>query len=246
MLEFEGTFLREHFMKYNLRFIWKTAGLDASRIRELQPVVHPKMSNVASYQLNRNELEKELLRRNIKQAINPSTITRYDLQIDLSTDETPHTVSYQHEQTQLGESPLGGGLCRSGACAAKNSQLAKSNNIRHGASFLWVDRAVEEYRDAHRLDAGTNAAKPTAVPDCVRSEENHFVEEGLWLWVMPVAGYRSLGLVYDRHVVNPDDVNDPAKLVNHAALSSVRQRSAEAKGLHSGGYRDYWFDAARQ
>ena len=96
VLELEEYLLREHFMKYNLRFIWKTAGLDASRIETYSQSYIRKISNVASYQLNRNELEKELLRRNTEQA-SQYTFHNHalDLQIDLSTDEAPHTVSYR-------------------------------------------------------------------------------------------------------------------------------------------------------
>src|SRR6185503_14904221 len=86
---------RDHFMKYNLRFIWKTEGTDHSRIENYSQSYIRKISNIASYQLNRNELEKELLRRN--QDV-PDRYTFHnhalDLDISLSTDDGPHTVSY--------------------------------------------------------------------------------------------------------------------------------------------------------
>ena len=65
VLELEEYLIREHYMKYNLRFIWKTEGLDPTRIENYSQSYIRRMSNVASYQLNRNELEGELLRRNL-------------------------------------------------------------------------------------------------------------------------------------------------------------------------------------
>src|SRR6266550_3242938 len=64
VLELEEYLLREHYLKYNLRFYWKTAGQDNSRFESYSQSYIRGISNVPTYQLNRNEIERELLRRN--------------------------------------------------------------------------------------------------------------------------------------------------------------------------------------
>src|SRR5579864_4375014 len=64
VLELEEYLLREHFLKYNLRFYWKTAGMDNSRWESFSQSYIRGVSNVPTYQLNRNKIEEELLRRN--------------------------------------------------------------------------------------------------------------------------------------------------------------------------------------
>ena len=251
VLELEEYLLREHFMKYNLRFIWKTAGLDASRIESYSQSYIRKISNVASYQLNRNELEKELLRRNVEQ---PSQYTFHnhalDLQIDLSTDEAPHTVSYTRAGERRSVKARWVVDCAGRAhVLQKKLQLAKSNNIRHGASFLWVDGLLnyETLTDSTPKQIRLNPQRRHIGHLPFWLATNHFVEEGLWLWVIPLQGITSLGLVYDRRIVNPDDVNDPAKLVGWICehFPAFGRDLPKRKILHAGSYRDYSFDAAQ-
>ena len=66
VLDLEEYLLREHYLKYNLRFYWKTAGMDNSRWESVSQSYIRSLSNVATYQLNRNEIERELLRRNLE------------------------------------------------------------------------------------------------------------------------------------------------------------------------------------
>ena len=61
VLDLEEYLLRNHYMKYNLRFYWKSAGRDNSRFEEFGKAFIRPFSNIASYQLNRNRLEADLL-----------------------------------------------------------------------------------------------------------------------------------------------------------------------------------------
>src|SRR5262249_19929320 len=65
VLELEGYLLREHYLKYTLRFYWKTHGCDNSRWESFSQSYIRGLSNIATYQLNRNAIEGELLRRNV-------------------------------------------------------------------------------------------------------------------------------------------------------------------------------------
>ena len=251
VLDMEEYLLREHYMKYNLRFIWKTHGLDPTQIENYSQSYIRKISNIGSYQLNRNELERELLRRNEAEP------ARYgfhnhalDLQIDLSEDGGPHTVSY----TRAGERRTVKARwvvdCAGRAhVLQKKLGLKKSNNIRHGASFLWVDGLLnyENLTDMTPKQIRLNPQRRHIGHLPFWLATNHFVEEGLWFWIIPLRGVTSLGLVYDHRVVNPDDVNDPKKLVpwicEHFPLFA--RDLPNRKILHAGSYRDYSFDAVQ-
>ena len=65
VLDLEEHLLREHFLKYNLRFYWKSAKDPASFENYSQSYIR-QFSNIATYQLDRNTLEGELLRLNLE------------------------------------------------------------------------------------------------------------------------------------------------------------------------------------
>src|SRR5215471_5594208 len=62
VLDLEEYLLRKQFMKYNLRFYWKSAGRDNSRFEDYGQSYIRTFSNIACYQLDRNTFEAELLR----------------------------------------------------------------------------------------------------------------------------------------------------------------------------------------
>src|SRR6267378_3177378 len=65
VLDLEEHLLREHFVKYNLRFYWKTPGRDNRNFEDYGQAYIRNLSNIASYQLDRNKLEAEMLRLNL-------------------------------------------------------------------------------------------------------------------------------------------------------------------------------------
>ncbi|HEV2846069.1 MAG TPA: FAD-dependent oxidoreductase, partial [Thermoanaerobaculia bacterium] len=100
VLEMEEHLLREHFLKYNLRFYWKSQrggevweDLSQSYIR--------KISNIATYQLDRNKFEAAVLEKNREspsfELVNPIT----DLNVDLSEDGGRHSFSFQVEGREI-------------------------------------------------------------------------------------------------------------------------------------------------
>src|SRR5882724_11541466 len=65
VLDLEEHLLREHYLKYNLRFYWKTAGRNNRCFEDYSQFYIRNVSNIATYQLNRNEVEREMLRLNL-------------------------------------------------------------------------------------------------------------------------------------------------------------------------------------
>ena len=251
VLDMEEYLFREHYMKYNLRFIWKTAGMDHSRIESYSQSYIRKVSNVASYQLNRNELERELLRRNVEAGDRYAFQSRVlDLKIDLDEHGGPHTVSYARNGERLSVKARWVVDCAGRAhVLQKQLQLEKANTIRHGASFLWVDGLLnyETLTDStpKQIRLNPQRAQLGHLPFWLAT--NHFVEEGLWLWVIPLQGITSLGLVYDTRVLQPEQVNDPKRLVRWICehFPAFERDLPKRKILHSGSYRDFSFDAVQ-
>ncbi|MFT5369655.1 MAG: 2-polyprenyl-6-methoxyphenol hydroxylase-like FAD-dependent oxidoreductase, partial [Candidatus Latescibacterota bacterium] len=64
VLDMEEYLFREHFMKYNLRFYWPSAGRENRNFEDFSHAYIRTFSNIPCYQLDRNKIEDELLRRN--------------------------------------------------------------------------------------------------------------------------------------------------------------------------------------
>jgi len=254
VLELEEYLLREHFLKYNLRFYWKTAGMDNTRWESYSQSYIRKISNVPTYQLNRNEIERELLRRNVEV---PEQYTFHnhalDLDIALSDDGANgglHTVSY----TRNGERRTVTARWVVDAAGRahvlqKKLNLRRKNNINHGSSFLWVDGLLnfEYLTDSTNKQVRLNPQRSHTGHLPFWLATNHFCEEGLWFWVIPLQGITSLGLVYDNKLIKNEDVNDPKRLVDwvceHFPLFGRQLR--DRKILHWAGYRSHSFDAVQ-
>src|SRR5258707_4932278 len=66
VLDLEEHLLREHYLKYNLRFYWKTPGRKNRCFEDYSQAYIRNVSNIATYQLDRNKLEGEILRLNLE------------------------------------------------------------------------------------------------------------------------------------------------------------------------------------
>ncbi len=250
VLELEEYLLREHYLKYNLRFYWKTAGT-ATQIESYSQSYIRGMSNVATYQLNRNELERELLRRNVEHPSYRLDLAARDIDVALDADGTqPHRVTYSADGVRRSVSAtwVVDATGRSHLLSRRHG-LERPNPIRHGASFFWVDGLVnvERLTDASATASRLSPARRWLghMPQWLAT--NHFCEEGLWFWVIPLHGITSLGLVYDNRRVDPETVNDPAKIIpwicEHFPIFARDLPNRTV--LRWSCYRDFSFDCAQ-
>src|SRR5215831_14116990 len=92
VLDLEEHLLREHFMKYNLRFYWKSTERENDCFEDYSQAYLRTFSNVATYQLDRNKLEAELLRVNSQHPQFTFRAPVTDLEIALS-DNGPHALN---------------------------------------------------------------------------------------------------------------------------------------------------------
>jgi flavin-dependent dehydrogenase len=210
VLELEEYMYREQLIKYNLRFYWKSNGKPNETFEDFSQSYIRMMSNVASYQLNRNTFEGELLRRN---QLVPERydfhLSIADLEVQLSEDGGRHLVRWR-----VGEKAF---ECSArwvidatgrGRFLAKKKELARESPVKHGAFFWWVEGQVdfEQLTDLSNKERRLHPRRQLTGHFPSWLATNHFCEEGLWFWVIPLQGKTSLGIVFDKEVINHHDV----------------------------------------
>lgn len=244
VLDLEEHLLKDHLLKYNLRFYWKTSGTNDSYEQYSQSYIR-NLSNIATYQLDRNVLEAELLRLNS----NYSNFNFYsgisNLSVNLADDV--HHLSFRGGDGQQ-EIEAEWVIDASGRSmlAARQLRLTRPSPIRHGASFFWVEGLLN-------IEKLTRLSSPEARLNCQRRQlghfpvclaTNHFVGEGFWFWVIPLHAKTSLGLVYDRERLNENDVNTPSKLAKWICreFPLFEQGLKNRRIVDCGSYRDFSYD----
>jgi flavin-dependent dehydrogenase len=220
VLDLEEYLLSRQFMKYNLRFYWKSAECDNSRFENYGQSYIRTLSNIVCYQLDRNTFEAELLRRN---RLFPNFTLRApvsNVEVDFGPlGPDPHTVWFiegGREVRILADWVVD--TSGRGKVLKRRLGLAQENPIRHGASFTWVDGLVDIEKLTDRSPAeirrNPNRCETGHVPLWLAT--NHFMGEGFWFWVIPLQGKTSLGLVYDNRLLSREQFTTPEKLIDWA------------------------------
>jgi len=213
VLDLERYLFHEHFMKYNLRFYFKSGGRDNSRFEDYGHISIRPFSNVPSYQLNRNTLEAELIRLN-KEYERYTLVTGVkQLDVEINPDG-PHTVRYQ-DGAESKTATAGWVVDASGRnrFLARKLGLLQKMPINHDTFFWWVEGTVdiEKLTDRSPREVRLKRERAALGHLPVFLATNHFCLEGLWFWVIPLQGKTSLGLVYDSAVYRHEDMNSVEK-----------------------------------
>src|SRR5215467_14388625 len=133
VLDLEEHLLCNHLMKYNLRFHWKTPGHKNDSYEHYSQSYIRDLSNIATYQLDRNKIENELLRLNSE---NPNfTFHAGVLNVDaqLSRSNESHKVTFETSGQRI-EVAARWVVDATGRAKFLSRRLAltKSSPIRHG------------------------------------------------------------------------------------------------------------------
>lgn len=216
VLDMEEYLFRAHLMKYNLRFYWTSANRENRNFEDFSHSYIRMFSNIPCYQLDRNKIEGELLRRSLESERFTFMAPMADLDVALS-ESGPHTVSftYKGEPMQVSATWV---VDTSGRrkIFAKQMDLAQDNSINHGTSFFWVEGLID-------IDKLTDASHKERLRKRDRMAlghlpfwlaTNHFMGEGFWFWVIPLQGITSLGLVYDNRLISHKDVGTTERLID--------------------------------
>lgn len=256
VLDLEDHLYFDQLMKYNLRFYWKTAGCSNESFEDYSASYIRNYSNIPSYQLDRNTFEAELMCRNA--AFGKDGDVRYALDlgaeklaVELCEEgEDPHVVRYEVEgdARELHATWVVDATGRR-RFLAKKRELAREKPLDHGAFFWWVDGLV----DIEKLTAQTNQERRMR-PDRRKTGHlpawlatNHFCDEGLWFWVIPLQGKTSLGLVFDNNVVHWKDVFNVDKATEWVCerFPLFARDLPQREVLDFGGYRSYAHDCGQ-
>ena len=249
VLDLEEHLLRNHFMKYNLRFYWPSGGRDNRAFEDLGKAFIRPFSNIPSYQVDRNELERELLRLNRQSPRfafqGNARITTVDLR-----DSGPHSVSFEPRKGEGANGTVTGGwvvdTTGRGKLLARRLDLHRENSIRHGAFFWWVDGLVDVERltdlSRHGIRKKKERRQTGHLPTWMAT--NHFMGEGFWFWVIPLQGKTSLGLVYDSKLIPHDEVFSVDKATAWVSdrFPLFARDLPRRKVLDFGGYKSFSFD----
>ena len=215
VLDMEEHLLREHFMKYNLRFYWKSAERENACFEDYSQAYLRTFSNIATYQLDRNKLEAEFLRLNYQNPQFTFCAPVTDLEVALS-DHGPHSLTCTMNGSNMAvQAHWVVDTSGRGKFLARRLGLEQHNPIRHGTSFLWVEGLVNIDKLTDRSPKEIRLRKERAATGHlpIWLATNHFMGEGFWFWVIPLQGKTSLGLVYDNTVFPRERVATPQKLI---------------------------------
>jgi 2-polyprenyl-6-methoxyphenol hydroxylase-like FAD-dependent oxidoreductase len=248
VLGMEHHLLTEHYMKYNLRFLWPTSGCTNDAIEHYSQAYIRGLSNVASYQLDRNKFEAELLRVNREDPRFTFVGGVRDLEVDLAAEGAgPHRVAYSSPDGPA-EVECDWVVDTTGRSKhlAKRLGLLKPNPIRHGSFFWWVDGLldIEELTDLTPRESRLHPSRRHTGHLPFFLATNHFMTEGAWFWVIPLHGRTSLGLVFDRELVPPDEVMSVEKATAFVCerFPALARQLPHRPAVCSGGLKDFSYD----
>lgn len=256
VLDLEEYLNRAHLMKYNLRFYQPTAGRENTRFEDYGQAYIRNFSNIASYQVDRNRFEADLLEIVRQEPRFSIELGADGLEVALATDEMdgedqPHTVRFRDSEGTEHTVAADWVVDATGRrrFLARHEGLEQECAVRHAAFFWWVDGAldVEKLTDRSRREIRLKPERSVLghLPPWLAT--NHFCAEGVWFWVIPLHGKTSLGLVYDPAVVSHDDVFSVEKatrwVCEHFPLFA--RDLPEREVLDFAGFRDYAYDCGR-
>ncbi len=243
-LDLEEHLLTSHFLKYNLRFHWKTTSGRHDYWEDVSSSAIRTLSNIATFQLDRNLLEEHLMKVNKENPRFTFIGGARNIKIDLATDGTDHKVTWA---TGAAAGPWVVDASGRPGILKRSLALEKKNQIQHGSTWAWVDGIVNYERFTH-------FSHKEMINHPKRQElgnfpfflgTGHFCGEGRWFWVIPLHGKTSLGLVYDHSIVNPEEVSNGRKMLDWVAKDwpLFAEDFAKRKILDEGRFVNYSYDA---
>lgn len=250
ILDLEEHLFQEHFLKYNLRFYWTSSDRENTSYEDYSQSYIRDLSNIATFQVDRNKIERELLRLNQESDRFTFECGITNIEAAIGRSGASHTISYESEN-QRSEIRAGWLVDSTGRAKflAKKLGLTKSSPIHHGATFFWVEGLVNiekltSVSQMHRISQPSRQ-KLGHLPAWLAT--NHFVGENYWFWTIPLHGKTSLGLVYDCSAVVADEVSSPEKVIAWVGkrFPLFIRELADRKVLDYGLYRDISYDCAQ-
>ncbi|MEK6279427.1 MAG: hypothetical protein AABN95_03660 [Acidobacteriota bacterium] len=250
VLDLEEHLLREHFVKYNLRFYWKTPKRANDCYEHYSQAYITKLSNINTYQLDRNKLEGEMLNLNLESKnfqFQPGTS---DLDVTLTEDGGRHSFRFKTKGAEVsGSAAWVVDTSGRGKFLARKIELTRESPIRHGAHFFWVEGLlnIEKLTTLSPQQIRTRPDRKALGHLPVWLSTNHFCGEGFWFWVIPLHGKTSLGLVYDNQIFPRERVDTLQKLIDWVCdeFPLFARDLPYRRVLHHTALKDFAYDCAQ-
>jgi flavin-dependent dehydrogenase len=245
-LDLEEHLLVEHYLKYNLRFHWKTSSGRNDYWEDVSSASIRNQSNLATFQLDRNILEEHLLKINSENPRFRFIGGAKNIKVNLGEAGVPHEVAWAD-----GKATARWVVDASGrpGILKRTLSLEKKNQIRHGSTWCWVDGQInlEKFTSYSHKEVLLHRKRQKLGSFPFYLATNHFCGEGRWFWVIPLHGKTSLGLVYDHAIVKPEEVSNGRKMLDWVAKDwpIFAEDFANRKILDEGRFIDYSYDAQR-
>lgn len=214
VLQLEEYLLRHHYLKYNLRFYWES-GKGGSRYEECSQSYIRSLSNINTYQLDRNAFEGEVLRVNEEFPNFHMFRGASNFDVELSA-EGLHAFRFQHgEESVAGRARWVVDTTGRVRLLARRMKITRQSPIRHASSFCWVEGLVdiEKLTDLSPREVRLRPDRQSLGHTPAFLATNHFCGEGFWFWVIPLHGRTSLGLVFDKSKIEWEEVGSAEKLI---------------------------------
>lgn len=243
-LDLEYHLLVNHYLKYNLRFHWKTDSGKHDYWEDVSSASIRSQSNLATFQVDRNLLEKHLLEINSENPRFRFIGGVRNLKAELSESGEAHKVIWtggEATATWVVDASGRPGILKRGL------SLEKKNAIQHGSTWCWVEGQVnpEKLTALSHNETLVHRKRQKLGNFPFYLATNHFCGEGRWFWVIPLHGMTSLGLVYDHSVVNPEEVSNGRKMLDWVAKDwpIFAEDFRNRKIVDEGRFASYSFDA---
>lgn len=244
VLDLEEELLLTQLPKYNLRFYWKTEGRDNADFEDYSQAYIRKISNIPTYQLDRNTFEGVIFGLNSRDPRFTFAGGVVPAGVRFGEGTAPHTV-----RLRAGER-YGKVTCDwfvdttgRGRYLARRLELRRPNAIRHGAYYMWCDGHlnIERLTDLKWQQVRTKPDRQALGHYPFWLATNHFSEEGLWFWVIPLRNKTSLGLVFEHGCVDHNEVNSQARLTDWVVrhFPCFARDLPQRKILHFSGLADF-------
>ena len=164
VLDLEEYLLINHYLKYNLRFYWPTQGLRNTGFEDYSQSYSRVISNIATFQLDRNQLEEHLLQTNRNDPRCNFLGGVRNLDVDLSENGKLHRVHFEGGEITCRWFVDASGR---GKLLKRKLGLAEKNPIRHGSTFCWVEGLVN-------IEKLTGRSHAEVLYDPSRQKTGHF------------------------------------------------------------------------
>ncbi len=197
-------------------------------LREASEVGPTQLARVPSFQLDRSKLDEHLLRvaaQEGSEVWRPARVTDVDLE-----GHAGNTVTVEKSdgsRVKVRGQWVVDATGRHAMLARKRGGVTPIES--HPTSAIWV-----RYRGVKDLDgvevAGTdpNDTYARAVLASRRLATNHFTGWGYWIWFIPLKdGETSVGLVWDKRLVNPEGATPLEKLTRFLNLNPLTRELLE-------------------